>query len=207
MPAKAPRIPNEIWDQHKEAIIAFYFTADNSLERTIDYMDENYGFRPRYSIHFLRLNESGIWPCNTAIPSKNQYTRKLELWGIRKYLPGSIWAGVESTKRKRSQEGKDSDFAFPGRKYTRRKVEKEIARHVPLGSKWSSPEDAVLVDYISVSTPPAELTGISRDFLLRNIPWYRYTQEIQTLGKCLIVIGNTSYSYFPHCSLHLITSW
>ena len=179
----------------------------------MDHMDENYGFTPRYRyiIHFLpgnSPNKSGIWPCLTAVSSKNQYTRKLELWGIRKYYPGSVWAGVDSTKRKRSQdEGKDSEVAFPRRKYTRQEVEKEIARHVPLGSKWCSPEDAVLADYITVSTPPVEPNGISHDFLLRNLPWYRYTQDIQTLSECLVAIYKTSYPCFPHCSLHPITSW
>lgn len=118
-----------------------------------------------------------------AAHSGNQYTGKLSSWGIRKYVSGSDWASVSSVKRKRSQEGKDSDFAFYGCKITRQKLDKEIARHVPLGRSWCSSEKAVLPDYITVSTPRVESIGMSRISLLRNLPWYDYTQEIQALGK------------------------
>ena len=121
-----------------------------------------------------------------AAPSGNQYNRKLASWGIRKYFSGSDWASVSSVKRKRSQEGKDSDFAFYGYKITRQKLDKEIARHVSLSGGWCSSDKAVLPDYITVSTPPVESNGgISRMFLLRNLPWYDYAQEIQALGKSL----------------------
>lgn len=49
MSKKAPRIPDQIWDQHKEAIVAFYST--NTLDRTIKYMVEEYGFQARYKTH------------------------------------------------------------------------------------------------------------------------------------------------------------
>lgn len=58
----APNPERDMGPTQKE-IIAFYLTADNPLERTMDHMDKNYGFKPRYSIHFLRanpLNNSGI---------------------------------------------------------------------------------------------------------------------------------------------------
>lgn len=125
-----------------------------------------------------------------AGPSGNQYNRKLASWGVRKYFSGSDWASVSSVKRKRSQEGKDSDFAFYGCKVTRQKLDKEIARHVPLSRSWCSSEKAVLPDYITVSTPPVESLRISRMFLLRNLPWYDYGQEIQALGKSLAATYN-----------------
>ncbi|KAL2822259.1 ankyrin repeat-containing domain protein [Aspergillus cavernicola] len=118
-----------------------------------------------------------------ATPSKNQYTGKLKSWGVGKYHPGSDWAIVHSTKRKRSQEGKDSDVYIRKRKLTQGEVEKEIARHVPLGREWCSSEN-VLPEYITVCTPQTEPTGppgMCRDFLLRDLPWYQCTQEIQTL--------------------------
>ncbi|KAJ5095979.1 hypothetical protein NUU61_005335 [Penicillium alfredii] len=142
MPAKAHQIRDDIWNQHKEETIDFYLVP-NSLDRTMEYMAEKYGFRA----------------------SENQYTRKLESWGIRKYVPGSSWVSVASVKRKRTQEGKDSDFAFYGRKYTRQKVDKEIARHVSSRTELTSSGNAVLPDYITISTPQTESTGISREFL------------------------------------------
>ncbi|KAE8141273.1 ankyrin repeat-containing domain protein [Aspergillus pseudotamarii] len=100
-----------------------------------------------------------------------------------KYHPGSDWAIIGSRKRKRSQMGKDSDVYVRGRKYTRQEIEKEIARHVPLGRDWCSSED-ILPDYIIVCTPPAEPTGtpgMFRDVLLRDLPWYQCAQEINNL--------------------------
>ncbi|RAQ54588.1 ankyrin repeat-containing protein [Aspergillus flavus] len=164
MSKKAPRIPDEIWDQYKEAIIAFY--SGNPLDRTMKYMVEEYGFQA----------------------SKNQYIGKLKLWGVGKYHPGSDWAIIQSRKRKQSQMGKDSDVHIRGRKYTREEIEKEIARHVPLGREWCSSDD-VLPDYITVCTPRIESTGplgICRDFLLRDLPWYQCTQEIHTLVSGLL---------------------
>ncbi|KAB8223232.1 ankyrin repeat-containing domain protein [Aspergillus novoparasiticus] len=105
-----------------------------------------------------------------------------------KYHPGSDWAIIQSRKRKRSQMGKDSDVHIRGRKYTREEIEKEIARHVPLGREWCSSDD-VLPDYITVCTPRIESTGplgICRDFLLRDLPWYQCTQEIHTLVSGLL---------------------
>ncbi|EAU35542.1 predicted protein [Aspergillus terreus NIH2624] len=102
---------------------------------------------------------------------------------LEKYHPGSDWAAIQSRKRKRDQEGKDSDVYIRDRKYTRQQVEKEIARHVPWGREECS-SAGVLPDYITVCTPPAELSctpGVYRDFLLRDLPWYQCILEIQTL--------------------------
>ncbi|KAL3481688.1 ankyrin repeat-containing domain protein [Aspergillus californicus] len=158
MSKKAARIREETWNQHKEEIITFYL--ENSLELTIRHMEEAHNFRA----------------------SENQYTTKLKSWRISKYVPSGDWISVGSVKRKRSEEGKESDFEFYGRKRPRKAVEKEIARHCQL-AKWSRPENAVLPDYITVSTPPGDLlpVGIHRNFLLRSLPWFRYTQEIETL--------------------------
>jgi hypothetical protein len=46
MPTQAPRIPDKVWDQHKEEIIAFHVA--HSLDRTMNYMEEKYGFQARY---------------------------------------------------------------------------------------------------------------------------------------------------------------
>ncbi|KOC18129.1 ankyrin repeat-containing protein [Aspergillus flavus AF70] len=108
--------------------------------------------------------------------------------GSREISPGSDWAIIQSRKRKRSQMGKDSDVHIRGRKYTREEIEKEIARHVPLGREWCSSDD-VLPDYITICTPRIEPTGalgIRRDFLLRDLPWYQCNQEIHTLVSGLL---------------------
>ena len=61
-----------------------------------------------------------------ATRSENQYTRKLESWGIKKDVRGTDWISVYSVKRKRSQEeGKDSDVSVHGRKYTRQEVDEK----------------------------------------------------------------------------------
>ncbi|GKZ26721.1 hypothetical protein AbraCBS73388_002974 [Aspergillus brasiliensis] len=159
MPKKAPRIPDETWNQHKEAIIAAYST--NSLDQTMKYMVEVHGFAA----------------------SKNQYIAKLKHWGIGKYHPGSDWAIIQSKERKRKQEGKDSDIYIHGRKYTHAQVGKEIARHVPPGREWCGSED-VMPGYITVCTPQPEKTDLSsmyHECLLRNLPCYGFSEEIQSL--------------------------
>ncbi|KAF9892306.1 hypothetical protein FE257_002083 [Aspergillus nanangensis] len=159
MSKNAPRIPGQLWEQHKEAIVTFYVA--NPLNRTIEHMIERYAFRA----------------------SENQYTRKLKAWGIEKYHPTRDWELIYSKKRKRSEEGKESEITIRARKYSRLEVEKEIARHVRLGRDgWIS--DGILPDYITVCTPKAEGEGsvtVDRDFLLRDLPWYQCIQKLEVL--------------------------
>ncbi|KAL2847503.1 ankyrin repeat-containing domain protein [Aspergillus pseudoustus] len=145
----APRIPSETWEQHKHDIVAVY--RSSSLQETMSYMGEKYGFRPR-----------------------------LAKWGISKYHPGRDWIGVASRIRKRAGAGKKSEVMIRRRKYTTPEVEKEIARHVSSREQWSTSGDIVLPDYITVSTPQTESVGVSREQLLRNLPWCLLSRGIQS---------------------------
>ncbi|KAL4887569.1 ankyrin repeat-containing domain protein [Aspergillus karnatakaensis] len=156
MSAKASRVSNAIWDQYQDEIIAFY--AAHTLKETMEFMNKTYSFHP----------------------TEDQYTRKLKSWGIRKYLPGNIWADVDCVQRKRSEQGKASNFAINKRKYTQSELGKEIARHVPLRKRRRLSEDVKLPDYITVSTPPADSNEWFRELLVRDLPWYQYTGGIQT---------------------------
>ncbi|KAL4934750.1 hypothetical protein BDV06DRAFT_229529 [Aspergillus oleicola] len=91
-----------------------------------------------------------------------------EFVGHKEISSGSIWVSADSVKRKRSEDGKDSDVTISGRNYTRQEINKEIARHVPLGRKLYSSEDPVLPDYITLSSRLAEGAGLTREFLLRD---------------------------------------
>ncbi|OJJ53762.1 hypothetical protein ASPSYDRAFT_50516 [Aspergillus sydowii CBS 593.65] len=53
MSHKAARIPDQIWNQHKETIIPFYKAT--SLPRTMKYMTEQHGFRATYEFHYILL--------------------------------------------------------------------------------------------------------------------------------------------------------
>ncbi|KAL2856490.1 ankyrin repeat-containing domain protein [Aspergillus pseudoustus] len=132
MPPHAARIPDAIWEQHREEIIAMY--TSGSLARTMTQMSEKHGFQA----------------------TENQYTRQLKLWGIKKYNSGNDWKLIARETRKRRAEGKESAVTMRGRKFTKLDREKEIARHVPLREQWSTSGDSVLPAYITVSTPPAD---------------------------------------------------
>lgn len=51
MPQKAPRIPDQTWNQHKETIIPFYKAT--SLPETMEYMAEQHGSRATYEFHYV----------------------------------------------------------------------------------------------------------------------------------------------------------
>jgi hypothetical protein len=119
-----------------------------------------------------------------VVGSENQYYPKLKSWGIKKYNSGTDWKLIDWVTRKRKAEGKKSDITMRGRKFTKAEREKEIARHVPTREQWHTSGDPVLPDYITVSTPPASPTGISRGDLLRKLPCYLYAQEIEELCEC-----------------------
>ncbi|OJJ53761.1 hypothetical protein ASPSYDRAFT_110456, partial [Aspergillus sydowii CBS 593.65] len=104
---------------------------------------------------------------------------------VQKYHSANDWAIIDSTTRKRSAEGKASDVYIRDRKYRRREVEKEIARHVPRGREWCDSDDA-LPDYITVCTPKGEVIGIHRDLLLRDLPWYHLIQQMQAHGSGIL---------------------
>lgn len=61
MPKKAPRIPEEIWNRHKEAIIASYLSR--MLDQMMKHMMEEYGFEARYKVDLLRAEPSSESTC------------------------------------------------------------------------------------------------------------------------------------------------
>lgn len=90
------------------------------------------------------------------------------------------------------------------RKYRRREVEKEIARHVPRGREWCDSDDA-LPDYITVCTPKGEVIGIHRDLLLRDLFWYHLIQQMQAHGKLPLVSFLDNLSILPITYVHGIS--
>ncbi|KAL3462751.1 ankyrin repeat-containing domain protein [Aspergillus heterothallicus] len=168
----AARIPGETWDRHKEEIIRVYLAS--SLEQMKDYMGAKYGFQP----------------------SKNQYTTKLDLWGIKKNHPSRDWVAVDRVKRKRRDEGKESNVAVRKRIYTGPEADREIARHVPLREQWYG-LDYALPEYITVFTPMTQTTGVSREALLRNLPWNQYARDIATLA----ILEDNFIEQPPGCGL------
>jgi hypothetical protein len=48
MAPKAPRIAEEIWEQHRNEIIALYCAPKGTLKETMQAMKEKYGFQATY---------------------------------------------------------------------------------------------------------------------------------------------------------------
>jgi hypothetical protein len=177
MTKKAPRIPDETWDRHKPDIIALYLAPKSTLDQTMQRMEETHGFRARCD---LRFPESR--PEADVFRSKNQYTTKLKAWGIGKNANASTWEFIDKVKRKRKLEGKDSEIVLYGRKQSRRKVEKEIARNVTFTS-GRSPEDVPTPEGLNILTPLAETLAQShREVYFENLPWLQFKRETQSLS-------------------------
>lgn len=68
-------------------------------------------------------------PSNHA-KSKAQYVRQLSKWQVKKNSKGEEWKFIAHRLRKRDREGKDSETYINGELVPRKKIKKEISRHV-----------------------------------------------------------------------------
>ncbi|KAE8553615.1 hypothetical protein TMatcc_006939 [Talaromyces marneffei ATCC 18224] len=163
MAPKAPRIAEEIWEQHRNEITALYCAPKGTLKKTMQIMEGKYGFQA----------------------TKNQYTTKFETWGIQKYADRAIWAYVDQKLRKRKlEEGKDSGFIIHERKRTRLEVEKEIARNVTHMSRLQLLQDIPTPAGVQVFTPGAEASSASvalREVCTSNLPSVQLQREIHAV--------------------------
>lgn len=99
-----------------------------------------------------------------TISSKNQYTRMLRAWGVRKNCNGSIWKFVDARIRKRKSAGKTSDVYLNGNHVPPKKVQKEIARHVGLTNMYYEQDGSYQLVKIASLLPHCYL-------IVRYLPW------------------------------------
>lgn len=124
---------------------------------------------------------------NIFLYSKNQYALKLENWGLKKYAKNGLYLYADQKQRKRKlQEGKDTEFAFYGRKRSRSEMDKEIARHVTLTNRLQLWEDIPTPEGVEIFTPGAEDYSASvtvRDVFINNLPLFQLQRAIQALMR------------------------
>ncbi|KAL4795118.1 ankyrin repeat-containing domain protein [Aspergillus venezuelensis] len=133
MSKKAPRIPNEVWEQHKEEILSLYLERKWTLDLVIAVMRDRHGFGA----------------------SPNQYRAKLKAWKVGKNTTPNVWRFVEAELRRRRLEGKNIQVVLYGQVQPWAKVMKEIARNVPLIATSDIPENTSSFDEVVILTPPS----------------------------------------------------
>jgi hypothetical protein len=71
---------------------------------------------------------------NECNDSKAQYIRQFKKWGFAKYSTEEKWQFIAQRVQKRELEGKESETYINGNLMSRKKLQKEISRHVPLAA-------------------------------------------------------------------------
>ncbi|OJJ48013.1 hypothetical protein ASPZODRAFT_15459 [Penicilliopsis zonata CBS 506.65] len=157
MPKRAPRISDEVWERHKEEIIALYSASNLTLEQTRVRMESNHGFQA----------------------SQNQYTKRLKDWGVTKNSPTNIWPTVNAKMKKRKrEEGKDSEVSLHHKPLSSKKVQKEIARHVTFTQTLGNLESAPTPEGVTISTPACISIPGYREVYTKNLPSLRLRDEV-----------------------------
>jgi hypothetical protein len=128
-----------------------------------------------------KMNES-IAVAN-LLCSENQYTRKFEAWGLKKNANKDIWKYADQKTRKRKQEeGKDTEFEIHGRKRSKAEINEKIARNVMHTERLQMVEDIPTPDGIQAFTPVAEASIVTlREVYIHNLPCFRLQRDIQAL--------------------------
>jgi hypothetical protein len=120
--------------------------------------------------------------------SKNQYTKRLQDWGLKKYAKADLYLFADHRQRKRKlEEGKDTEFAFYGRKRSRPELAREIPRYVTQTNQLQLFEDIPTPEGVEVFTPGAEDTNASvalREVFINNLPSIQLQRDIQALLMC-----------------------
>jgi hypothetical protein len=68
---------------------------------------------------------------------KPQYLRRFKEWGLSKNITSEAWKVVEHRLRKRRLEGKETEVLLNGIIVDKKRLKKEISRHVPLSVTYT----------------------------------------------------------------------
>ncbi|KAK7417660.1 hypothetical protein QQX98_004481 [Neonectria punicea] len=160
--SRAPRIPAAEWNAHKEQIHSLYIDQDKRLDDLVRLMGEDHGFHP----------------------TRAQYIRKLDSWGMKKNLTEKEWACASALVRKRkSTAGKETELVIGGRVIGGKKLKKEMGRYAYLQSfaRVPSADLQIGLDGIVARTPPDAPCPL---ILCNNLPWFQfrnYTTELASI--------------------------
>jgi hypothetical protein len=125
--SKAPRIPVEVWESHKETIRDLYQREE--LKDVIRIMDESYQFRATY-VTFNSMQLITINGVPDGLCRDKQYIRQLGKWQFKKYTTSEKWQHAAQVLSKRQIEGKESELRINGKPVLKKKLKKELARYV-----------------------------------------------------------------------------
>jgi hypothetical protein len=104
---------------------------------------------------------------------------------LKKYANLPIWLFVDQRQRKRKfQEGKDTEYSIHGIKRSRSDIEREIARNVTHTSRLQLFEDIPTPEGVEVFTPGAEESlpsVVLRKVFINNLPFFQMQREIKAL--------------------------
>jgi hypothetical protein len=163
------------WEHHKEEIIPLWLDPESTMLTVMEQMKRKYGFCASYDTNISLIQVSNAY---MAYYSNYQYQYRLAAWGINKNANANTYAYMDRVIKKRKLDGKETAFKMNGRQLTRRKVQRDITRHVRV-SYGSPSQEIPKPDNIQVFTPPSETqTGSTICIFFDNLPWFQFQREI-----------------------------
>jgi hypothetical protein len=182
MTKHAPKVPKSEWETQKQRIISLYSEPRMTLRRTIVLMKQRYGFDARY---LTRPITTLCFFVADPVASKSQYRAKLELWKVKKNATSDMWIWIDREIRRRALEGKATDVLLHGKKQSREKIAKEIARNVTFADLLSNDEmDSTAPEGITVATPPSEdVERHEESTHAHPLPWVQVWDGVMDLGE------------------------
>ncbi|CAF3506971.1 unnamed protein product [Fusarium graminearum] len=142
--SRAPRIPDDQWEAHKDIIKSLYLEQNKTIKEIERLMSENHQFHA----------------------TEKQYIRKVTVnWKLRKNIKKEEWEQASALSLKRKAEGKLTELTILGKIIPDKKRKKEIRRYAPNNLPGS--RSSTLLETVSARTPPTA----NRNITYFTIPW------------------------------------
>ncbi|KAF5236010.1 hypothetical protein FAUST_6803 [Fusarium austroamericanum] len=108
--SRAPRIPDDQWEAHKDIIKSLYLEQNKTIKEIERLMSENHQFHA----------------------TEKQYIRKVTVnWKLRKNIKKEEWKQASALSLKRKAEGKLTELTILGKIIPDKKRKKDIRRYAP----------------------------------------------------------------------------
>ncbi|CZS72584.1 unnamed protein product [Fusarium graminearum] len=142
--SRAPRIPDDQWEAHKDIIKSLYLEQNKTIKEIERLISENHQFHA----------------------TEKQYIRKVTVnWKLRKNIKKEEWEQASALSLKRKAEGKLTELTILGKIIPDKKRKKEIRRYAPNNLPGS--RSSTLLETVSARTPPTA----NRNITYFAIPW------------------------------------
>ncbi|OBS18089.1 hypothetical protein FPOA_09817 [Fusarium poae] len=165
--SRAPRIPDDQWEVHKDMIKSLYLEQNKTIKEIETLMSENHQF----------------------YATEKQYSRKVTVnWQLRKNTKKEEWEQASALVLKRKAEGKPTELTIHGKIIPDKKRKKEIRRYAPKNPSGSP--SSTLLETVSARTPPAA----NRNITYFTIPWFNLQDRISSPDMVYSVLNGTAES-------------